>query len=343
MAVSGDWRDLVRKHLAMPSSGWSSGVFGALAEVERDADEAYRQLDDGDLGWVTARGGLRLARAAAPRVLAYEMLSINRERWRHGMVLCLAEGELPLQPAVVTDLGTDADALVDESKGGRLFDMGLGRPGMQFCVRTHDAELTRRLVAACGRSIFDPESGAMAAIKAASPARIVLTPMGRFEVYQRIGSSSLAIPTPNGPHTHVLPKLLAAKRSHDANIPVPSGLVPLVSLYPAHPAQDHHGDPKPFDAAAHAAFQELLAAFGDPAYCAAKQAAERAILSGGPAEPADSEGRAARTAWRIALRQLAAQGRIDGERLASWRERLEPQARDAADVEDDSLLSAAAP
>jgi len=35
-----------------------------------------------------------------------------------------------------------------------------------------------------------------------------------------------------GPHTHFLPKLLKAKRTHALTTPIPSGLVPCLMLYP---------------------------------------------------------------------------------------------------------------
>jgi hypothetical protein len=59
-------------------------------------------------------------------------------------------------------------------------------------------------------------------------------------------------------------------RVHDANIPVPAGMLPCLTLYPPHPARDEEGCERAFDAAAHHAYQALLARFGDPVFLAAK-------------------------------------------------------------------------
>ncbi len=323
MSATQDWLDLVERHLALASSGWSLGVFGALAEFEYDGEEARTAPDSGWPGWITPRGAIAIDPAAAPLPLAYELLSAQADQWRHGLFFCLPAEGLPERPAVLTDLGRDEAALRPEDRGARLFDMGLGRPGLRFCVRTADSELAERLAADCGRSLFAANSRAMAAIKAVSPQRVVTTPLGRIEVYQAIGSTSRGIPTPVGPHTHVLPKLLAGGRSHDANIAVPDGLVPLLALYPAHPCAAGG-----FDREAHAAFQALLQRYGAPDYRAAKAAALSALLASAPEAVAEPAGRSARAAWRIALRQCAAEGLVSGEGLAAWRARLEPQRGD---------------
>ena len=69
----------------------------------------------------------------------------------------------------------------------------------------------------------------------------------------------------------MLPALLRRHRVYDANIPVPRGVLPCLTLYPAHPARDPEGRERAFDPALHEAFQALLAQFGDPQYLAGKQ------------------------------------------------------------------------
>ncbi|GAB5470301.1 MAG: hypothetical protein Kilf2KO_33310 [Rhodospirillales bacterium] len=326
MTAKPDWLDLVRTHLAQPSSGWSSGVFGAIAEFEHAAGEAAGPRPGEDrVGVVTPRGALAISTPFQPSLLAYETLSANPVQWRQGLVFCLPAKGLERGPEVLTDLGEDSAALRPEDRAARIFDMGLGRPGVAFCVRSADPDLIALLASASGRSLFDADSPAMAAIKAQSPDRVVTTPLSRIEVYQTIGSTSRRIDTPIGPHTHLLPKLLASGRSHDANIPVPAGLVPLLSLYPAHPTQDQLGKSRPFDATAHLRFQDLLRDFGQSAYCAAKARAIAAMTEGAAPQALRSEDdRVTRTAWRVALRQLVAQGRLSDTTLAAWQALLEP-------------------
>jgi hypothetical protein len=102
-----------------------------------------------------------------------------------------------------------------------------------------------------------------------------------------------------------------------------------LSLYPANPVYDGLGHPRPFDRAAHDAFQTLLRSFGDTALVRLKEAVTEAVRADqapdGFTLPAS---RAARAIVRVALRQLA---HTDGHRpmLAAWRlafDRLETTA-----------------
>jgi hypothetical protein len=103
--------------------------------------------------------------------------------------------------------------------------------------------------------------------------------------------------------------------------------VPCLSLYPANPVYDALGHARPFERAAHEAFQVLLRDFGDPALVRLKEAVTEAVRADqepdGFTLPASRAGRAM---VRVALRQLA---HTDGHRpiLAAWRQafdRLEP-------------------
>ncbi len=332
MTGDGAWLDLVREQLERTSSGWSSGVFGALAEFERDPEEHSKALDGALLGWVTPRGALAIDSKMRPLPLAYECLSARPGRWQQGCVFCLPSQSLERGPSVLTDLGRDRAALRPENREGRLFDMGIGRPGVRFCVRTEDQALAALLAKNSGHSLFDRANPVMAAIKEASPNRVVMTPLGRIEVFQAIGSSRNGQGTPEGPHTHVLPKLLASGRSHDANIPVPDGLTPLLSLHPAHPLDRQDGA---FDLDGHERFQAVLARFGDSGYASAKTEALTAMTGGlDPETRAAPKNRNGRAAWRIALRQLTGQGLLDEAIQERWHAALEPgrEARNASEA-----------
>ena len=140
--------DLVTRHLADPQAGWAIGTFGAIAEFHRHADEPV-VLSAHDA--VTARGGMRLRLDGAVWAVAWECPSSD-DSWTHGIALCLARdaGAMSGRTAI-TELGPDAGALREEDGDAILFDLGIGAPHCDICVRTADPEILRALRAAAGR------------------------------------------------------------------------------------------------------------------------------------------------------------------------------------------------
>lgn len=318
-------RDIGRilgEHLSDPSSSFSIGSFGAIAEFHRDDDEPLTLHDPERLTIATARGALRIELHDEVAPLAYETLSGRPERWSHGVVFCLPEAlAASHRRSTLTELGPDSDAIRDEDRDAILFDMGLGARNADFCIRTKDADLLALLREKAGQSLLDPATGAMGAIVMASPHRVAISKLGRAEVYQPIGTDK----TPEGPHTHVLPKFLESDRTHSANIPVPDGSLPCLSLYPAHPLYDGLGHDKPFDPVAFEKFQSLLERWGLPQYCAEKTRVLNAVdQSEVPAAYRGPETRLGRTALRVALRQ-AGQVQQANAALAEWRQHFEPR------------------
>ena len=97
-------------------------------------------------------------------------------------------------------------------------------------------------------------------------------------------------------------------------------------MYPANPTSDDMDNFRPFDAADHRAFQELLDLFGDPAVVALKRRTVEAVRQG--EAPLDGAlDRYQRAAVLAALRQLYW---TDGESetLSAWRDAFEPVAQD---------------
>ena len=307
--------DVLRAHLCEPSSSFSIGSFGAIAEFHRDADEPLTAHDSERLTIATARGGLRIEALEGVVPLAYETLSGRPERWQHGVVFCLPEARAASnRRSTLTELGPDRGAIRAEDRDSILFDMGLGARNLDFCIRTEDAALLALLRRHAGGSLLESAGRAMGAIVEASPHRIAISRLGRAEVYQAIGTDK----TPEGPHTHVLPKFLASGQTHSANIPVPRGTLPCLSLYPAHPLFDGLGRDTPFDPAAFAKFQSLLEDWGLPEYRAEKERALKAMEQGErPASYHAPETRLGRAALRIAIRQAR---QLDDARpvLSAW-------------------------
>jgi hypothetical protein len=145
----------------------------------------------------------------------------------------------------------------------------------------------------------------MGLILAGSPSRVFITRAGRAEVYQAIPPFGGRAPA--GPHTHVLPKLLAHGRTHAATEPIPRDLVSCAHLYPAHPLHDAQGRGRPFDLARYGAFQRLLSRYGDAEHVRLKRNVIKAVRAGaGPEAIAMPGDRFDQASIRIALRQYKA-------------------------------------
>jgi hypothetical protein len=297
--ISGEIRDA--------GTSWSVGTFGAIAEFSRDRDESAKiACDAARSAVVTTRGGIQIDGLENVRPVAYETTNKNADLWSHAVALCLPSEDCAMnRRSVLTEIGPDNAALREEDRGAFLFDLGLGARQVDVCVRTSDPGLLAVLRAGTEKSIFDSGNPAMMAILRSNPHRVFVTRVGRAEVYQAIPAPDKK--RPDGPHTHLLPKLLRAGRTHSANNPIPDGWVPCAHLYPAHPAKDAFGHQKPFDRQQHERFQELFRAFGDPKLIALKEHAAKGVAAGSdPATVAAPDGRFSRATLRVTLRQLQA-------------------------------------
>lgn len=308
---------VLRRYIADPTASWGLGTFGAVAEFHRTADEPASISTENALQVVTARGALHISVTEEVRAFAYELPAAG-DSWQHALALCVPTGHAAApHSAVLTECGPDHGALRPSDRAAVLFNLGLGTAYVDVCVRTADPEGLTRLRAGLGRSLLAPDNPLMPALVRLSPHRVFVCPFARLEVYQRIPGHGEA--PPEGPHTHVLPRLLSHRRAHSAAIPIPPGWVPCLSLFPANPVRDDHGRPQPFDGAAHAAFQSLLRCFGDPELVALKEAVTEAVRADrAPASFIPPVSRAGRATVRVALRQLA---HTDGDRpvLSAWR------------------------
>ncbi|UPY35256.1 hypothetical protein [Sediminicoccus sp. KRV36] len=290
-------RDALTQLLDDHETGFAIGVMGAIGEFIRDAEEPATASP---LGRITARGGiaLRLDHATA-RLIAWEEPSSDPRLWRQAAALLLPEAEAAMGgAALVTEVGPDAEALRAEDRAAILFDMGVGFAHLRAGVRTADSGLIATLRAGCGMALLDPANPAAMAIIHQSPHRVFLSKLARIEVYQPIPPPDGR--SPEGPHTHLLPKLLATGRAHAATSPIPEGWVSVLDIFPAHPLRTPMLEPRAFDAARHAAFQALLERFGLPGMLAAKQEARASGAEAGT-------DRHSRGAARVALRQMAAE------------------------------------
>jgi hypothetical protein len=235
---------------------------------------------------------------------------------------------------VLTELDADREALRPEHRGSILFDLGLGALQADLCVRFDDLDTVTRLRRHCGRSLFDPANPAMDLLLEANPHRVFISRIGRIEVYQPIPPASGK--SPDGPHTHVLPKLLKSGRTHAATEPIQEGWTPCAHLYPGHPARDGSG-PESFDAASRGSFQRMIESFGLPGAVAIKRRIMDAVEADEPPSiPVIAHDRHARTHVRIALRQLRAAG-MASPILRAWLAAFDHGAVDADEEEEAAL------
>lgn len=331
-----DTATILTAALSDSEAGWSMGSFGAIAEFHHVAGDPPVTLLPG-CSALTARGGLRLDALDQMVPVAWEALSPRPDRWQQGVALCLPAALAPMsRRTALTEIGPDAGALRPEDRGAILFDMGLDQPQVDFCIRTADPDLLALLRAQEGRSVMAQDNPAMPAILKAHPHRVALTRIGRVEVYQKIGGPETGGVSPPGPHTHVLPKLLRARRSHSANTPIPEGLIPVAGFHPASAVMDVMGADKPFSEPRFTAFQRLLAAWGDPRTNAVKAAVRAALEAGtAPGDFAEPGDRFGRVALRVALRQAERRGG-PAPLIARWRAAFDREAEPSAEADTDA-------
>jgi hypothetical protein len=298
---------LAARYLRSPDHGWSVGIPGAIGEFMYDDGEDVTFGGHGNvLSAVTARGGIRITLPVRATAVALEEIAECTGGWNQCVAFCAEAGEARIEALdVLTEVGPDDDALTAQGRGETLFDLGLGSAQVRFCVRTADPALLDVLRTGAGRSIFAPDNPVFTALRDASPARVVISALGRVEIFQSIAAKGGA--SPRGPHTHLLPALL--KHGADADTLLPPGTVAPLRLYPEHPLYDKYGTPTPFRQPAHDAFQALLARHGHADYVAVKARYLRALVCG-PAAAVAAPGRTQPdwTAYAVAMSQARVPG-----------------------------------
>ncbi len=207
-------RDIARRHLAKAVNGWSVGTWGAIGEFQYDPDEPELSVDLETLSVTTRRGALYIG----PLTDAVPFALIDDSGRTREIAFCS-----PHEGARRTTIHELDDT---------TFDLGIGAPHIDMMVRLRpDDASTRTALRGCvGRPLLAPGNLAGGAIAQASPTRIFASALARLEVHQPIPAPGGH--SPEGPHSHLLPKHLQEGRVHAPGSPLPAGLYCGLSLYP---------------------------------------------------------------------------------------------------------------
>lgn len=305
--------DTIAALAADPDNGWSIGSFGSIGEFMRDRDEEadiHRQGDRIEI--LTRRGGMRIVRPEDSRAVAWDSLSGDGESWGHGLAICVAIP--PAWPRTIRALGPDHDAMRPAERSHQLFSLGVGHGAVDMALRTDDPGLIAAMRAAEG-GVFPGDGKLMPHVLRAQPHRVVMSPLGRIEIFQPVPPPDGT--SPQGPHTHVLPQHIARNRPHSANIPIPEGSQSALSLHPRSPWRTTLGERHAYRPDIDAAFAPLLDRFGLEEDHEVDRRIRESIARQADPDAADwPDTRRGRTRARILLRRMAASG---DARVAPWR------------------------
>jgi hypothetical protein len=273
------------------------------------------------IGYVTGRGGIRVTPCAGLRILAYDTLSGDGETWGQTVAFCRPRAMASAR-GYVCRIGADSGALRAEDHDAVLYDLGVGVGAVAMHVRTHDAALIAALDECQGKKLLGVESAGLTALfLQRHPNRVLSSPAGRIEVYAPIPPADGK--SPSGPHTHLLPKLIASGRTHSANAPIPEGLQPVLMMHPRSPWRDVNGQRTPFHAEHDEHFEAMLVAYGMEEDWLVRREVEKAVNGGlAPGAFSPPRTRRGRAQMRITLRRLA--HRLGNEALSQWRALYDP-------------------
>lgn len=225
--------DLAERLLATarnPRTVFAIGVQGAIAEFMRfPRDRALVGGDGSSLVIHSGLGALRLELQPWIKVFGFGPEGGPPDE----VVLAIHRSRLKAPHAdTITELGPDDQAVREQDRSTPLFDLGLDRPSLRFCVRADDDEVVATLRACAGQRLAAVADQLVPLLLERHPHRVVISRLGRIEVTQPIGLRDGEPGTPEGPHTHLMPDLLASGRELAPGRELPPGYVPAASLFP---------------------------------------------------------------------------------------------------------------
>jgi predicted Fe-S protein YdhL (DUF1289 family) len=203
---------------------WVTGAPGAVAEfpctAERDID--VKTTPDAIIGRASD-ASFRLH--VSDKVRAFTFANEG------AVVLGLPKARARLKSnSVLQDLGDDADAIDGRHRDEKLFDLGIGRKGSRFCIRTADMALAKTVSEQTGRHWSEVMPAIGTQLRAGAPTRIVESAAARIEVFAPIPISEAE--SPSGAHIRFLPNDLKSGEEIPASLALPEFALPVAIFYP---------------------------------------------------------------------------------------------------------------
>ncbi|MCU1365944.1 MAG: hypothetical protein JWN39_1583 [Ilumatobacteraceae bacterium] len=210
--------------LLRDGSSWVLGVHGASGE-----------FDGSDPDRVVTRSGpvvIATTESAALRVDIDDharLYSLDKRGTHEPVLMILAVGDAHAFSGgnVITDLGPDTNA-IRPAAHSTLFDLGIGRSATFAIQACGDVE--RLLRQHLGRPLDAALADINDQLVAASPTRVIETPLARIEVVAPIPASGAA--SPPGSYTHLLPGELDLGLVLPPGIGLPDGVTPAAIIRP---------------------------------------------------------------------------------------------------------------
>lgn len=229
--------EFVLESLKQRSGTWAIGCYGALAEFACRPDAPCEVSVCGDtITAITDAGALQLRIGQDVRALELRA-DDTRDGYRAIFLAALkTKASLPVAQAL-TPLGLDQGAIRPQDRTSTLFDLGLGRDDMRFCIRPKAGDLENKMNEASGLSLSHLWETAGTAILRHSPARVVESALGRVEIDAPIPPPGER--SPEGPHTHLLPSHLATGRATPPGIDLPPVYALGATFYPRAECEEH--------------------------------------------------------------------------------------------------------
>jgi predicted Fe-S protein YdhL (DUF1289 family) len=222
--------DYVEATLRSGEGTWMLGVYGAVAEFIRRRDEdIFVSRDGAMIEAATPRAALRLTIGRSIRALRMETGSSGLGGTER-IVLAVPKAQQVLEACErLTSRGPDAAAIRQAERTVPLFDLGLGRSSVRFCVRAESERCTALLRSRVGMplSSYLPDLGP--ALIAESPTRVVESRLGRIEIRTPISPPTGTVP--GQPHTHFLPDRFRLGRDMPPGLDLPESYVPGAVYY----------------------------------------------------------------------------------------------------------------
>ena len=176
--------DFIGRSLRPGGGAWAFGNLDAAVGFRVEPGDACEPVAVGParIEARTPRAAIRFEVPETIRVLSWA--SRGEDPAARPMAMAVPKprrGSVP-RPGLAA-LGADRDAIDPADRAGRLYDLGLPRPGFAFCLRTEDPGLIRDLDDCQGLAWPELLATIGRRIAEASPARVVVGPIGRVEAF----------------------------------------------------------------------------------------------------------------------------------------------------------------